>query len=177
MRYFFCSLETYWLNYFDFASNQGAFEDLKNFKMKTFKIVQTITKNSANFPKNNLRTFYNHCVLYVIFDVTMATEVYLLNYCITLNLELSWVFIYYNCRFTPGLWMKVLSSVPPGTTAIARGNEKQKLCKTLQGKGGVLWEKWKWRIQKNLNIKWLNGRCMVQISTVLNIYMYFLLYF
>ena len=37
--------------------------------------------------------------------------------------------------------MKVLSSVPPGTTAIPRVNEKQRLCKTLVGKRGVLWEK------------------------------------
>ena len=33
--------------------------------------------------------------------------------------------------------MKVLSSVPPGTTAIPRGNEKQGLCKTLEGKRGL----------------------------------------
>ena len=36
--------------------------------------------------------------------------------------------------------MKVLSSVPPGTAVLPRRNEKQRLCKTLEGKRGVLWE-------------------------------------
>ena len=36
--------------------------------------------------------------------------------------------------------MKALSSVSPGTTAIPGRNEKQRLCKTLEGKRGVLWE-------------------------------------
>ena len=42
---------------------------------------------------------------------------------------------------------KALFSISLGTAVIPSRNEKQRLCKILGGKRGVLWETCKWRIQ------------------------------